>query len=89
MKKQKKETFVRHLEAISPEDKTSLICQPYLTGMYVIIDDSYQMAFKHKDYHKWIKKSINKLKKNGYEVTFYEQPFIDYFSQEDIDNYIK
>jgi len=82
-------TFVRHLEAIKSEDKTSLVCQPYLTGMYVIIDNKHQMSFSHKQYEKWIKGSIKKMEKNGYEVTFYEQPFTDYFSQEDIDNYIK
>lgn len=87
-KKKKELTFVRHLEAIKAEDRTSLTCQPYLLGMYVIIDGKHQMTFEHKKYQKWIKESINKLKKNGYEVTFYEQPFTDYFSQENIDKYL-
>jgi phosphopantetheine adenylyltransferase len=85
-------SFIRTLIAKDKNGKveTSFIAQPYVTSMYVIIDNdpAKQICIPHKRYSKWVKDSIKRMEINELIVETTKSLLIDYISVEDITEYI-
>lgn len=84
--------YVSSLQAVDKDGKevTRFNAQPYLTGgMYLCIEPGIiQLHLSHEEYPKWVADSIKKMEKQGHVVTTTTSTYGQWFSQEDIDNYI-
>ena len=84
--------FVNTLNATDKDGNkvTSFQTQPYITGMYVIIDNNpaAQICLTHKGFASFVKGTIKKMEKNGLKVEVSERLLIDYIKEDDIKKYI-
>ena len=76
------------------EIETSFATQPYLTGgMYIAISIPgqsmpIQQSQSHKSFAKWVKGSIKLMEKNGLVVETTERTYGDWFTEEEIKEYL-
>ena len=73
-----KDRFIRSLTATKENcPDLSITAQPYLTGMYVVIDGT-QCGFSHKQYPKKINNIKKMLENDGYEVKTIESNILNF-----------
>lgn len=92
MKITKDTEYVNSLKAVDAngEEVTRFVAQPYLTaGMYIAMEPgTFQLTQTHKGYPNWVKKSIEKMEKQGHTVTTTTSTYGAWFTDEEINTYI-
>lgn len=85
-------TFVRSAVFENAEHKITWVAQPYISGMYLAIEDSQvsqsiQLCSSHKKYAKMCKKFTKDRVQEGYTHVLEEAKYIDYVKEEELKKY--